>query len=201
MIEVKNAFRAGERIVLRPLEGEDAPLFQEWLNDPENHQYLRRFRPLGLAEERHWLGSLPERPDDQEFGIVLREGERLIGACGLHGTALPHRSGQLGILIGDRAAQGKGYGSEAIRLLLGYGFGTLGLHRVALHVYGNNERGIRCYEKCGFRREGVLREARWWDGRWWDILEYGILEQEWQAAASGEPRHGKAFLSPGSAAK
>ena len=198
---MRNAFRTGERIVLRPLEIEEAPLFQEWMNDPENHQYLQRFRPLNLAEERQWLGSLHEKSADHVFGIALREEERLIGTCGLHGTALPHRSGQLGILIGDKAAQGKGHGSEAIRLLLDYGFGTLGLHRVALHVYGNNERGIRCYEKCGFRREGVLREARWWAGRWWDILEYAILEQEWQAATDGEARRGKASLSPRNAVK
>jgi RimJ/RimL family protein N-acetyltransferase len=198
--DVKNAFRTGERIALRPLEVEDASLCQEWLNDPENLQYLLRFRPLTLAEERGWLGSLQGKREDHVFGIALREGERLIGACGLHGAELPHRTGQLGIMIGDRTAQGKGYGSEAIRLLLEYGFGTLGLHRVALFVYANNARGIRCYESCGFRREGVLREARWWGGRWWDILEYGILEQEWQAAAAEEPRRGKASLSPGNAA-
>src|SRR5262249_39298614 len=117
---------------------------------------------------------------DHEFGIVLREGERLIGSCGLHRATLPHRSAELGILIGDRAAQGKGYGTEAIRLLLDFGFGTLGLHRIALYVYANNERAIRCYETCGFRREGVRRESRWWDGRWWDDFQYSILEQEWR---------------------
>jgi len=197
---VKNAFRSGDRVVLRPMEGEEAPLFQAWLNDPENHQYLQRFRPLNLAEERQFLGSIHEKSGDHLFGIALREGERLIGTCGLHGAALPNRSAELGILIGDRDAQGKGLGAEAIRLLLDYGFGTLGLHRVSLHVYANNARGIRCYEKSGFRREGVRREARWWAGRWWDILDYAILEHEGQAAAAGEPRREKASLSPSNAA-
>jgi RimJ/RimL family protein N-acetyltransferase len=71
---------------------------------------------------------------------------------------------------------------------------------VWLLVYANNARGIRCYEKVGFRREGVRREARWWAGRWWDALEYALLEQEWQAAAAGDPRREKASLSPGNAA-
>ena len=66
-------------------------------------------------------------------------------------------------------------------LLLEYGFATLGLHRIGLFVHANNPRAIRCYEKCGFRREGVRREARWWAGRWWDILEYAILEHEWHS--------------------
>ncbi|HLY09365.1 MAG TPA: GNAT family protein [Planctomycetota bacterium] len=182
--------------MLRPLEVEEAPYFQAWMNDPQNHQYLQRYRPLTLAEERSWLGTLHEKSEEHVFGIALREGERLIGCCGLHGVSLPHRWGELGILIGEKEAQGKGYGAEAIGLLLDYGFATLGLHRVALRVYANNERGIRCYEKCGFRREGALREARWWAGRWWDILEYAILEHEWTSAAAGDPRREKASLSP-----
>jgi len=197
---VRNAFRTGERIALRPAEVEDAPNFQAWFNDPENLQYLKRFRPLSLGEERDWLESLAGKPADHVFGIVRRDEERLIGCCGLHGAELQHRRAELGIVIGDAGARGKGYGSEAIGLLLDYGFGTLGLHRVGLSVYANNGRGIRCYEKCGFRREGVLREARWWDGRWWDVLEYAMLEHEWSSAAAGEPRRGKTSLSPGNAA-
>src|SRR3954470_5813797 len=177
---VKNAFRTGDRIFLRPLEVEDGPLIQVWLNDTENHQYLARFRPLNGAEERRWLETLHERTEDHVFGVALKDGERLIGTCGLHGAVLPHRRAQLGIAIGVPEFQGKGYGAEAIRLLLGYGFETLSLHRVGLDVYDGNVRGIRCYEKVGFRREGTRREARWWGGRWWDIHDYGILEQEWK---------------------
>jgi RimJ/RimL family protein N-acetyltransferase len=198
---VKNAFRTGSQVALRPLEVEDAPQLQRWMNDPEIHQYLRQFRPLTAAEERQWLEKLHERTEDHVFGVVLREGARLIGTCGLHRVALPHRSAELGILIGDRDVQGRGHGAEAIRLLLDYGFGTLGLHRVGLQVYANNDRGIRCYEKVGFRREGVRRESRWWAGRWWDSIEYAMLEQEWQDAAAGELRRGKASLSPGNAVK
>lgn len=181
---MRNAFRSGERICLRPLEVEEAPLFQAWLNDPENHQYLLRTRPLNGAEERRWLETLHERAEEHVFGIVLREGERLIGSCGLHRVTLPHRSAELGILIGVRECQGRGFGSEAMRLLLDYGFATLGLHRIGLHVYSNNERGIRCYEGCGFRREGVRRESRWWTGRWWDSIDYAILEHEWREKLS-----------------
>lgn len=176
---MENAFRSGKRVCLKPLEVEHAPLIQTWLNEPENLQYLGRFRALNGVEERRWLESLHEQAESHVFAIALRESGRLIGNCGLTNAALPHRSGTLGILVGEREFQGKGYGAEAIGLLLEYGFGTLGLHRVALEVVELNERGIRCYEKCGFRREGTRRQSRWWAGRWWNVHEYAILEHEW----------------------
>ncbi len=184
-----NAFRTGERIYFRPVEVEDGPLFQAWLNDPENHQFLKRTVPLNGAEEKRWLETLHEKRDQHMFAIALKEGERLIGNCGLRVGELPHRSANLGIMLGVRELQGKGYGSEAMRLLLEYGFATLGLHRISLQVYENNPRAIRCYEKCGFRREGVRREERWWAGRWWTSFDYAILEHEWHS------------LSPRNAAK
>jgi RimJ/RimL family protein N-acetyltransferase len=176
---MKNAFQTGERIFLRALEVEDGELLRSWLNEPENHQHLSHSRPLSAAAEREWLEGLHKRPEDQVFGIALRETGALIGSCGLHKIAFPHRSAELGIQIGELACQGKGFGSEAIRLLLAYGFDTLGLHRIELRVHENNPRAIRCYERLGFRREGEKREARWWAGRWWSVLEYALLESEW----------------------
>ena len=186
---MKNAFRSGPRIIFRPAEIEHGPIYQAWINDPENHQFLKRIRPMNGLEERLWLEKAHERKELHLFEIALREGERPIGLCSLRLGEQPDRSGELGISIGEREFQSKGYGVEAIGLLLEYGFATLGLHRVGLCVYENNPRAIRCYEKCGFRREGVRREARWWAGRWWNILEYAILEHEWQS------------LSPRNAAK
>jgi len=176
---VNGAFREGKRISFRALELEDESACRAWVNDPENHQYLQRFRPLNRTEEREWLEQQHKREGEVIFGIALRDGGRLIGSCGLHRAQGPNRSAELGILIGDREFQGQGYGREAIGLLLDYGFATLNLNRVELKVYGNNARGIRCYEACGFTREGLRREARWWAGRWWDILEYAILFREW----------------------
>ena len=182
-----SAFRTGQRICFRPLEIEHASLFQGWLNDPENHQFLKRFRPIDGREEKEWLEKAHERKEHHHFEIWLREPEKPIGLISLREEL--HRSADLGILIGEREFQGKGYGAEAIGLILEYGFATMGLHRIGLSVYENNPRGIRCYEKCGFRREGARREARWWAGRWWTIFDYAILEHEWHT------------LSPRSAAK
>jgi RimJ/RimL family protein N-acetyltransferase len=180
---LKNAFRTGERIYLRPLEVEDGELLRAWLNNPENHQHLAQYRPLNAVAEREWLEGLSKRTEDFIFGIALRETQALIGSCGLHRVALPHRSAELGIQIGEAAFQGRGLGGEALRLLLAYGFETLGLHRIELRVYESNPRAIRCYERLGFRREGEKREARWWGGRWWSVFEYAILENEARTSA------------------
>jgi RimJ/RimL family protein N-acetyltransferase len=177
-------FRTGRRIAFRSLEIEDLETCRAWLNDPEIHRFLSRHRPLGRIEEREWLEGLHRRADDVVFGIVRLEDRRLIGNAGLHRFALPNRSAELGIAIGDRESLGRGYGSEAVRLLLDYAFGTLGLHRVGLRVYADNARAIRCYEKCGFRREGVQREVGWREGGWRDDLLYAILESEWREVVS-----------------
>lgn len=180
-----NGFREGERIYFRPLELEDLEVLQRWINDPENHQFFTIFGPVNRGQEREWLEGIPKREGTFAFGIALKAGDRPIGTIELRCGDRPHRSGEIGIMIGERGFKGQGYGTEAMRLILAYGFRTLNLHRIGLRVFANNPRGIRCYEKAGFKREGVLREARWWDGRWWDVLEYGILDREWTGEAQG----------------
>ena len=184
-----NAFRTGERIVLRTLELEDLEFLQRLVNSEALHEFIGVYWPLNGVAEREWLEGLYKTKEKFPFGIALKEGNRLIGTCELRLGFAAHRNADLGIAIAEPEFQGKGYGAEAIRLLLEYGFGTLGLHRIGLHVYENNARGIRCYEKCGFRREGVRREARWWAGRWWNALDYAILEQEWQQQKTLSPRN------------
>ncbi|HWI60796.1 MAG TPA: GNAT family protein, partial [Symbiobacteriaceae bacterium] len=74
-----------------------------------------------------------------------------------------------------------GYGQDALRLILQFAFGKMGLHRVELHVFDFNERAIACYERVGFVREGVRREALFRDNRYHDIIVMGITRNEFQA--------------------
>ena len=197
------AFRTGDRITFRTLELEDLPFLQALVNREDLHPFIGVYWPLNGVAEREWLEGLYKDREKFAFAIVLKEGNRLLGSCELRLGPAAHRTAVLGIGIAEAEFRGKGYGTEALRLLLEYGFGTLNLNRIELKVFANNPRGIRCYEKCGFRREGVLRDSRWWNGRWWDTFEYGILAREWQSASAPQGRSdgGKNPPSPRNAAK
>ena len=177
---MQNPFITGERVYLRPLEMEDVDSFIVWLNDEEIRQYVKRTSPLNRIREREFIERLYK--DDREIilGIVLEEDDRLIGNIALHGILNPYRHATLGIFIGDKTCWSKGYGTEALRLMLGHGFDQLNLHRIYLTVLGFNARAIRAYEKVGFRREGAFREQTYRDGKYHDILIMGILEDEWR---------------------
>jgi len=115
------------------------------------------------------------------FGIRTIESERLIGWMDLEGTLFPHGEGFAGIGIGDRDYWGKGYGTDAMKVILRYAFQELNLRRVALDTFEYNPRAIRSYEKAGFLHEGAVRGYIFREGRRWDLLFMGILREEWVA--------------------
>jgi RimJ/RimL family protein N-acetyltransferase len=186
---MKNPFSIGERIYLRPAELDDAPLFQQWINDPEVNQFLGAFMPVNGVREKEFLEGLYKEPGNAVLVIALKDGDRPIGSCGLHQLRMdfPNRSAELGILIGDKEHQDRGYGSEAMRLLCAYGFGRLNLHRIGLRVYEYNRRAIRCYEKAGFRVEGAVREGRYFNGAYYDVVLMGLLAREFRGEREGAP--------------
>jgi RimJ/RimL family protein N-acetyltransferase len=180
-------FLNGERVGLRPPQRENIDAYLAWMNDLDVLQYLLRIRPMGRAEEEEWFDSLSKRPDDVVFEIVSLEKNAPIGACGLHKISGSNRSAEIGISIGDKSLWGRGLGREAMGLLCRYGFDVLNLNRIGLNVYAYNQRGIRCYERVGFKHEGRRRAARFWNGKYWDILEMGLLESEWRSAREPGP--------------
>ncbi len=179
---MKNPFLIGEKVYLRPLEKEDAPLFVTWFNDPDVRRLLKRFQPMTLREEEGFLEQLAGDENKVILGIALHENDRLIGGTGLHQIDQRNRHAAFGIVIGDKTEWGKGHGTEATRLIVGHAFATMNLNRVWLHVYEYNPRAIRCYESVGFKKEGVLRQDTFRDGRYWDTVVMGILREEWEAA-------------------
>ena len=178
---MKNPFLIGTRIYLRPLDQADAPLLQPWMNDAEVTRNLRAYRPFSLRDEEAFIDRIAKDEHAVAFGIVLRETDRLIGTTGLHDLQFRNRHAQFGISLGDKNEWGKGYGTEATRLVVRYAFETLNLNRVWLHVYEDNRRGIRCYEKASFKQEGVLRHDIYRDGRYGNTIVMGILRAEWDA--------------------
>lgn len=170
----------GERIYFRPLELDDEPLLRRWINDPASREYLRHIAPTNALREREWIESLGKSPTDYVFGITVKSGDRLIGSTGLHRIETVGRKAELGLLIGEKSYRGRGYGREALKLALKYAFEALNLNRVGLHVYADNWRAIRTYQKVGFVQEGCARQAAYVGGRYQDIYSFGILRSEWE---------------------
>jgi len=173
----------GNRVRLRAIEREDIPTFVRWLNDREVTQFLLVNSPFSTAMETNWFETQLTRPphEGQVLAIEARVGEQWlhIGNTGIHQVDSVNRSGEFGILIGEKAYWNQGYGREATRLALQHGFDDLNLHRIFLRVYANNPRAIACYQAAGFTREGVMREAIYKNGVYIDEIQMAILKQEW----------------------
>ncbi len=176
----------GERIRFRAPERSDIPLWVAWLNDPEVLQGLGLYKPMSTASEEKWFESLSARSNsDQVFVIEARladdqEGWKPIGNVGLHDIEWRVRSAEFGIVIGEKSLWNQGYGTEATRLILHYGFYTLNLNRIFLRVYQTNPRAIRAYEKAGFVHKGCMRQAEFREGRYIDVLYLSVLKAEYK---------------------
>lgn len=177
----------GDRIYFRPLEVEDEPRLRRWINNPVNWRTLLHRPPLNAVREREWVESLGKSTTDYVFGVVIKQGDRLIGTTGLHRVNAVNRSAVFGICIGDTAFQNRGYGREAVRLALRYGFEEINLYRVELDVFADNWRAIRTYQKAGFVYEGCFREAAFRGGVYQDIYRFSILQREWEARGEPDP--------------
>ncbi len=140
-------------------------------------------RALSSKVVKDWLESNPEniRGDQFEFSIRTLKDDLLIGDVGLDGVVWSHGDAFVGIGIGNREYWGKGYGMDAMRLILRYAFNELNLRRVSLSVFEYNLRAIRSYEKLGFIHEGGMRKAVYREGSRADIVYMGILREEWLA--------------------
>lgn len=174
----------GKQVRLRPPERADVPLFAQWLANPELRQYVT-VRYISQALEEQWFERLlgataGMAPDRLHFVIELLEPVRPIGVIGLEGINWLDRDAEVGIIVGEPDFWGKGYGSDAMLTVLDVGFHWYNLHRIFLHVVADNLRGIRSYEKCGFKHEGRKREAVFIDGQYRDLLLMSMLDKEFK---------------------
>jgi UDP-4-amino-4,6-dideoxy-N-acetyl-beta-L-altrosamine N-acetyltransferase len=160
-------------VELTRLRPEDSSLLFAWINDRALVTLNAPFRRVSPEEHDAWFEQIQQRADVRIFAI--REDDRLVGSCQLHSIHRVHRSAELQIRVGAEDARGRGIGHEALQQLLRFGFDELDLHRIYLHVFATNNPAIRLYERAGFRREGVLREAALIEGVWTDILVMALL--------------------------
>jgi len=180
-----------ERLRLRAAERTDIPMFVRWISDPEITEHLLLRLPMSLAEEEHWFESMIARPAAQHVYVVEAklapapgsdEAQWLpIGNTSFMDILEIDRCAEIGIMLGEKTWWNKGYGTETMRAMLRHGFETLNLHRIWLQVYANNKRGVKAYEKAGFRHEGMYREGHYQAGIYHDVLLMSVLRQEWDS--------------------
>ena len=178
----------GDRVILKRHVSANLAAFMRWYADPEVSR-LTRYQdgPMARPEIERFFQARVLGSDSLAMAIHERATDRLLGTCafsqldGENGSALFH------ITIGEKDVWGKGFGTEATRLMVEHAFERLRLHRIGLSVFAFNERAIRSYRRAGFVIEGHAREAIRRDGRWWDEVEMSILDSDWRALSAQVP--------------
>ena len=175
----------GGLVYLRAPERSDISDFVRWLNDAEVLQSLAMYAPMSEAAENAWFDRMLERQGstDYHFVVCVLADGRAIGTAGLHAIDLVNGNAEFGIAIGETGEWDKGYGTDALRAVCDFGFGSLRLERIGLYVYEGNPRGRRAYEKAGFTLEGTLRHAHFARGRHEDVHVMSLLRDEWKPLA------------------
>jgi len=172
----------GSIVNLRAPEMTDLERNHRWMNDRAVTRFLSARYPLSLAAEEEWMRGRAVKMmsfEDPFFAIETKEG-RHIGNTNLFNVQAENRCAELGIMIGEHDCWSKGYGADALRVLLTFGFEEMNLHRIALNAFAFNERAIACYRKVGFVEEGRERERIFTEGAYHDLLCMSVLAREWR---------------------
>ncbi len=176
---MKNNKNCTYRIYLASLKKSSIPILFKWINDKEDVLFNAPYRAIPMKEHLNWFRSITKKRKDLIiYGIYLKDSNKLIGTCQLHSISPLHNNAELQIRIGDKKERNKGYGTEVVKLLIDFAFDKLHLHRIHLHVFSTNSRAIRTYEKNGFIKEGLLREAALINNQYIDIMLMGILNKK-----------------------
>jgi RimJ/RimL family protein N-acetyltransferase len=173
----------GNSVVLRPFQRSDLPHFLKWFNDPEVTQYLTFYLPMTEMAEQKFIENMANFTASDVYFIIeaiKNDANKPIGSIGLNGVHPKDHSATFGIAIGEKDYWNKGYGAEACRLIINYGFTQLNLHRISSSAYSFNERSIRMHLSVGFKEEGRQREAAFKNGEYHDIVAFGLLREEWK---------------------
>ncbi|WP_139489093.1 GNAT family N-acetyltransferase [Brevibacillus dissolubilis] len=181
MLAAKNLL-TGERIRLTALTTDDVPVMVTWYSDEYvlRHLDATPAKPYTAEKLTKWLEQNNSSDTSYVFAIRTLDENLLIGYIALTAILWNNRVSWIEMLIGGEETRGKGYGTEALQVAIGFAFRELNLHRIQLSVFDYNIPGIRAYEKAGFKREGTYREFLHRDGQVFDMHLYGLLRHEWE---------------------
>ena len=170
----------GEKVYLSPVCPDDWKAFAKWNTDYEmQHLYGGGggIQPPAIDSS----GAEKNSRNKNKFAIVCKETDKVIGSCGFNTDDVVNRYAKIGIGIGEKEYWSKGYGADALRVMLDFGFNVRGYNNISLNVYEYNKRAIACYEKIGFKRQGVWRECMIRSEKRYDCFHYDFLADEYFA--------------------
>ncbi|MCX4691689.1 GNAT family N-acetyltransferase [Streptomyces sp. NBC_01408] len=173
---------SGELVLLRAVTVEDVPALMPMFRDAEAMRLTGGHDSAEPDEAgiRAWYATRSDQDDRLDLAVVDRATGEVIGEVVLNEWDSDNESCNFRICLVP-GTSGRGLGTEATRLIVGYGFEQLGLHRISLEVYAFNPRARHVYTKVGFVPEGVLRDALLWEGERVDALAMSVLAPEWSA--------------------
>ena len=169
----------GKKVRLTSLKRGDLPTYRVWNSDEAFGRYYNA-SPIREESEKN-AEKLIEEHSDKTYRFAIRSigNDDFLGICAVEDIVWPHRVGWVSIALGPDF-HGKGYGKEAMELLLNYAFNELNLHRIQLSVFSYNSAALKLYESLGFKHEGTFREWMQRDGKRHDMHLYGLLVSEYQ---------------------
>lgn len=166
------------RITIRKFERTDIPKKVEWVNNPENNQFLHYDIPICVEKTEKWFDS--HLGENTRYDAVIEADGIPVGTIGLLEIDRKNSKAEYYIAMGETAFKGKGVAKEASRLILEYAFQTLGLNRIYLFTEVENETAQKLFERVGFVREGILRQDIISHCRYVDRIAYGFLREDWE---------------------
>ncbi len=165
------------QVTIRKFERTDIPKKVEWINNPENNQFLHYDIPICVEKTEKWFDS--HQGDDTRYDAVIEADGVPVGTIGLLSIDRKNSKAEYYMAMGETAFKGKGIAKKASRLMLEYGFEILGLNRIYFFTEVENIAPQKLLEGIGFVREGVIRQDIISHGKYTDRIAYGILREDW----------------------
>lgn len=185
-VREKKFVMEGQDIYLRPMEYSDTDNIIKW----RNTEFVRRNfiyqKPFTRQGHENWIKTMIDAGKAVQFIICIREGDEPVGSVYLRDIDRNHNKAEYGIFIGEEQALGKGYGTQAARLMIAYAFEKAGLHKLMLRVLAENKQALGSYEKAGFVQEAYLKDEVLLEGRYKDIIYMAVINRNSPRQENGE---------------
>jgi RimJ/RimL family protein N-acetyltransferase len=169
----------GKLVRLRAYEKSDADALYRWFSDEEVTRWLGPPNFPSLAQQEKFIELAQASGDDAKYFAIETLDGKLVGDTGIRNIDWKSRKAEFFITIGEKQLWDKGFGTDALRIVIRLAFDKMNLNRIWLTVLADNPRAVRCYEKCGFVREGLLRQESFVDGKYRDVFMMALLREDY----------------------